>query len=226
MRGHFLLRPHVCHASNYYSVPNALKVALSLETISSSSYRYPHSKRTTSSQAPKETISAVAGIPLRGDGTTPRRPFYHSRPNHDADINVDDLEATLIAHRTTNTASLIRPVKSDGTGLPLFQRPEITPLNLTTREAQGKPDATDSASTKTPKVISVGSEDRGSYATAEVKVQESHGDVPQTITTGKPIGDYVGLSLCPAEPWSFERNGIERPWLDYHQNENGDDYSR
>jgi len=293
MRGHFLLRPHVCLVPNHYSAPNALKIALSLDNTSNLSYRKPHSKRTSSSRASKETGSAVAGTALdayritnrasvirpvnsditglppfskasketgsavagkalHGAGTTPRRPMFHSRPNHDANVYVRDLRATLDAHRITNRASVIRPVNSDITCSPSVQRPKITYLSLKNRKPQLPTDATNSACLEAPKIVPVGSEDLGPQAIAGVKLQKQHGNVPQEKTKvrqhrpltqflkgatqtdadsgshpGERFGNYRGLSLWLAEPWSLGSSGcIERPWLDYHQDESGDGYSR
>lgn len=251
MPGHFLLRPHVCRVPNHYSATQALKIALLIDTVLSSSYRNPHTKRTSSSQASKDTIAAVAGTAVRGDDTTARRPIFYSRPNYDADVNVHDLQATLDAHRTTNRASIIHPVKSDTQALPFLYRPAIDYLSSKAPELPVTADATNSAYIETPEIIHGGSEDTGPQAIAEVKPQKQHGSVFRELTAvGSPwrfkrflripeqvdahslsrreeqIGEYAGISLWPAGPWSYQSSVIESPWLDYHQDESGDGYSR
>lgn len=251
MPGHFLLRPHVCHVPNHYSATQALKTALSIDTLPGSSYRNPYSKHTTSSQVPKDTISAVAGSALRGDGTRPWRLRFHSRPNHDADVNVQNLRATLDAHRSTNRASIIHPVESDTKALPPFKRPEINYLSSENPEPSVTTATTNSEYIETPEIIHVGSEGLSPQAIADVKLQEQHGDVTQKMTavgpprplkqvpirsvqidarpvsrSGGKILEYVGVSLWPTERWSLQSGGNERPWLDYHQGESGDGYSR
>lgn len=178
--------------------------------------------------------------------------MFSSRPNHDANVYVRDLRATLDAHRITNRASVIRPVNSDITDSPSVQRPKVDYLSIKRRKPQLPTDATNSACLDAPEIVPVGSEDLGPQVIDGVKQQKQHGNVSQEGTkvrqhrpltqslkgatqtdahsgshTGERFGNYRGLSLWLAEPWSLGSSGcIERPWLDYHQDESGDGYSR
>ena len=247
MRGHLLFRPHVCDVSSSYSANQTLKIAFSIDTFSSFLYRRADSKRTASSHKLKETVAAVVGAgPPENRATLWRPIFYYSRPDHAGDIIVPDLPATLDRHQSTNRASIIRPVKSNATGLPLFHRPQIDYLR-----PQVTVDLTESEHIGSPAIIHVGSKDPGPQAIAKAKLKSRHYDAPKKESTvgrtqqlmrslkkpvqldarswnkrGEQIEDYKGLSLRPAEQWSMDRSDMERPWLDYLPDETGESYSR
>ena len=227
MRGHLLLRPHVCDVLNHYSASNALKIALSIDTAYTPSCRQRHSKRTSSTQAPEETLPAAAGTSLRGQSKRSWRPNFNYALNHDADVIVHDLRATLDAHRVTNRASTIRRVDFDGTSLPFFHRPEIVETDI---------EDNDNATSRAIVAAQMQNQNRG------VAQERRTVGCPRPLTLfptktmqrdrrplrlmGKPIDDYEGVSLRPAQPWSFGHKGIERPWVDYLHDDSGDGYSR
>lgn len=222
MRGHLLLRPHICDFPNFYSATKALKFALSIDTNSSLSYRHLSSKRASSSQTPKEIIIDLTGTGSRENDAPPRRPIFHARQNHDADVIVHDLRATLDAHRSTNRASVIRPVTTDATSLPLFMRPEIENLTPRYPKAQVIADRIDSVHRQHGKVP----QKIRTVAQHQLSKQLMQIDTHSMSGRGKEIGKYTGVSPCPAGPWSLQGTDVERPWLEYHQEDKGDDYSR
>lgn len=222
MRGHLLFRPHICDVPNHYSATKALKIALSIDNTSSLSYRHLYSKRASSSQTPKEIIIDLTGTGPHENTIPRRRPIFHARQNHDADVIVHDLRATLNAHRITNRASVIRQVKTDDTSLPPFRRPDIEHLSTSYPKAQVIANGTDSVSRqnrKVPPKIRMIAKHQLSRQLMQIDTQSMSG-------RGKEIGEYTGVSLWPAGPWSLQGTDVERPWLDYHQEEKGDGYSR
>ncbi len=112
-----MLGSHTCRAHSSYSSTKALTFALSIDTTSASSYRWPRISHAYSLQARGESTSAPAGS-VRPVKFRIRHHLYGWRPNHDGDVVIGDLQATLEAHRATNRASIIHPVRSDNKAVP------------------------------------------------------------------------------------------------------------
>jgi len=232
MCGHPLLRPLLCHGPNRYSATKALTLALSIDTGAFSQYCRSRPWHSFPVHGIQEEISTSAGRPLveRGTSTTrrhavPWRPLPR-RQNHDADVIVGDLRATLEAHRATNMASIIRNVASTDESPRDFKRPTIHYGSDDTRGAESME--------KEPRHGFDGIGRKAKIQHRPVSVRQRRLSImnadQQMLSLGEErVRDYEERYFRPVGHWcpvdrTLEGTGL--PWLDHLDGESGDGLSR
>ena len=217
MYGHSLLRPQICHTPNSYSSTNALAIAFFIDAISGSSYRRPRSRHAIPFQANTVTMSAstVTG-PCKGADTRSRQ-IFHARPNHDEDVIVGDLQATLDAHRATNRASIIHFVQDDNETHYSYMRPTIQYISDKTQHVKNEGRTPSKRTPRKGRII---------YGHWDLTGARQH----RVLNFGsKKVAEYEGVYIPPTGHWSLDGNtleNMERPWLDYLRDRGGDAFSR
>lgn len=152
----------------------------------------------------------------------------------DKDIIVDDLAATLLAHRATNRASLVRRINVDLDYVPTdFRRPSIVEqlfLNRSRARKDGKESQSAFGVRGAPKVqhtqgnpgLKVGKNTQ-SQATTRASKKGT-----ECRTLRPPVPEYEGKDIPPCLPWKRRllRRREESPWLALVANTEGDGLTR
>ncbi|KAI9881174.1 MAG: hypothetical protein M1830_007152 [Pleopsidium flavum] len=188
-------------------------------------------RHSSSLQALEETTSPSVKRPPVKRGTTTRRqalPWrtFPRRQNHDADVDVGDLRATLEAHRATNRASIIRKVVIYGEYQSPFKRPAVHYVSRESGDAEGKKEESGHAV--------YGSGPKATVQQRPVSARQgqlSNMDAyQQTSSLGtKGVREYHGRYTLPVGHWSLGDSSVEdmgRPWLDHLDGDCGDGLSR
>lgn len=152
----------------------------------------------------------------------------------DTDIIVDDLAATLLAHRATNRASLVRRINVDLDYVPTdFRRPSIVEqLSLNRSRALKDEKGPHSAfkARRAPKIertqgdpnLKVG---KNTHTQATTRASKKG---PECRTLRPPVPEYEGKDIAPCLPWKRRllRRREESPWLAFLANTEGDGLTR
>lgn len=173
-----------------------------------------------------------------GNGFEPRAALKKQRikfqRGEDKDIIVDDLAATLIAHRATNRASLVRRINVDLDYVPTdFRRPSIVEQLFLDRSRAGK-DEKESHSAfearRAPKIqrtqgnpgLKVG-KNTDTQATTRASKKGT-----ECRTLRPPVPEYEGKDISPCLLWKrrLSRRREESPWLALLANIEGDCLTR
>lgn len=239
MRQQTYLKAHFCHARNRYDVGQALSRAFYSHAfaITTSVFRL----RTESATAPLHTAagtsSETAGAALRDRPVTLRPPASMMQPNYDGDVIVDDLSATLEAHRTTNRASVLRLVEaetdnpSEGESVSLSLPNKLgrngaraqleTHVKGVSLEDKLKRLQTDTASTVGAPGESSGQHDPQQAAVKWRKLETSNENRLRFLFSrsvrNQRIGEYRGEAVYPVQQWATKGGffkTMERPWLE------------
>lgn len=152
----------------------------------------------------------------------------------DKDIIVDDLAATLLAHRATNRASLVRRFNVDLDYVPTdFRRPSIVEqLSLNRSRALKDEKVSHSAleARRAPKI-------QRTQGNSDLKVGKNTHTQATTRASKKgtecrtlrpPVPEYEGKDIPPCLPWKRRllRRREESPWLALLANTEGDGLTR
>lgn len=192
------------------------------------------SLQTSSAGAVKDTHSRN----LSSNGFEPRAALKKQRikfqRGEDKDIIVDDLAATLLAHRATNRASLVRRINVDLDYVPTdFRRPSIVEqLSLNRSRARKVEKESQSAfgARRAPRVqrtqdnldLKVG---KNTHPQATTRASKKG---TECRTPRPPVPEYEGKDIPPCLPWKRRllRRREESPWLALVANTEGDGLTR
>ena len=142
------------------------------------------------------------------------------REEHAKDIVVDDLSATLEAHRESNRAAVIQKLKwkSDHDLVDLVSRP----LLRTNGDGDG---GTEAKKTKEGKEYEM----HQMWPADSVQARKSYGKTASRVKS-KDILEYSGVVQWPKNPWQISDNSTfkptQRPWLAYLDTTNEDYHQR
>lgn len=173
-----------------------------------------------------------------GNGFEPRAALKKQRikfqRGEDKDIIVDDLAATLLAHRATNRASLVRRINVDLDYVPTdFRRPSIVEqLSLNrSRARKGEKESHPAfEARRAPKI-------QRTRGNPELKVRKNTHTQATTRASKKgtecgtlrpPVPEYEGKDIPPCLPWKRRllRRREESPWLALVANTEGNGLTR
>lgn len=152
----------------------------------------------------------------------------------DKDIIVDDLAATLLAHRATNRASLVRRINVDLDYVPTdFRRPSIVE-QLSLNRSRALKDEKESHSAlearRAPKIQHTqGNPDlkagKNTHTQATTRASKKG---TECRTLRPPVPEYEGKDIPPCLPWKRRllRRREESPWLALLANTEGDGLTR
>lgn len=149
----------------------------------------------------------------------------------DKDIIVDDLAATLLAHRATNRASLVRRINVDLEYVPIdFRRPSIVEQLSLNRSRALKDEKVSHSARRAPKI-------QRTQGNPDLKVGKNTLTHTTTRASEKgtecralrpPVPEYEGKDIPPCLPWKRRllRKREESPWLALLANTEGDGLTR
>lgn len=130
----------------------------------------------------------------------------------DRDIVVDDLFATLEAHRATNRAKTIRKVGNDIPAEVLAYNGWYS-LALTQNDIAQDGKRTIDTVAEAPVVGSLNAPDGQHVRQQKQKAGRSGNNIPL---------EYQGLSIKPQPPWApYSRSNLQRPWLTHLKEHEG-----
>lgn len=190
--------------------------------------------QTSSAGAVKDTHSRNPS----GNGFEPRAALEKQRikfqRGEDKDIIVDDLAATLLAHRAKNRASLVRRINVDLDYVPIdFRRPSIVEqlyLNRSRAREDEKEAHSASEARKAPKIQRTqGNPDLNVREKTQTQATARASKKRTESRTIRPlVPEYEGKDIPPCLPWKRRllRRREESPWLALVANTEGDGLTR
>lgn len=186
------------------------------------------------------SASAIRGTHFRsssGNGferATLKKQRIKFQRGEDKDIIVDDLAATLLAHRATNRTSLVRRINVDLDYVPTdFRRPSIVE-QLSLNRSRALKDDKESRSAfearRAPKIQRTQGDPELKFGKITHRQATTRASKKGTEcrTLQPPVPDYEGKDIPPCLPWKRRllRRREESPWLALLTNTEGDGLTR